>query len=133
MESTPTTKVEELPMLLFLGFLRRPDHHLLRLPAMPSKRRLPLTNSLLLSSVLTPMMLFTTRLTLNFPTLRRRFLSFTTLMPPVLPSSELSNHNLFSSDNSKRNLLSTLELLTKILFLTSSSHSWSQLFSLSLD
>jgi len=93
------------------------------------KLRPLLINSLLLSSVPTPMMLFTTMLTSKLLILRRKFHSSTTLMPLVPPNSVPNNHPLSSSDNSRRKLTSTLEPLTKKLLVNSTSPSCSQLFS----
>jgi hypothetical protein len=128
-EKPLTIKVEEPLTQLSHGSSRKLDHNPQNLPAMHSRRRPLPINSPLLSSVPTPMTLFTPRLMSNFPIPRRRLDSSTTLMPLVPLNLELPNHPLSSSDNSKRKLTFTLVLLTKMLSLLILSHSWSQLFS----
>merc|ERR1712127_76580 len=130
-EKPLTIKVEEPLTPSSHGSSRKPDHLPLSSPVMLLKRRLLLTNSLLLSSEPTLMMLSTLKLTSNFPILRRKLDSSTTSMLLAPLNSELLNHPLSSSDNSKRKLTSTPEPPTKMPFLLTSNHSWSQPSSLS--
>ena len=86
-EKRPTTLVEELQTQLSHGSSRNQDHHPLKLPALPLRRRLRPKNSLLLTSVLNPTH-FTLMPTSPTPTLRIRSNLSILMMQTVLLNME---------------------------------------------
>lgn len=127
----PIIKEEEPLTPLSHGSSKRLDHHQLSSPVSKSRKKLPLINSHLSISEATTNTNFTLKLTPNFQQPKIRSPSITTTKPLALKSTVSPETALSSSDNSRPRLTTMTAKPIKIAFQPGSSHSKSQLFSLS--